>query len=119
MKVISESFINATTETRYGDSGWYRPFTDDVGRLYRSLQSEYGRCTGHGYIDTTSGETVPVGWVFVKRVEYDDAGRYGFRGERTYLREVWVSVGERDDESGDRGVYRYDVKRRKGTLPDA
>lgn len=36
------------------------------------------------------------------------------RGERTYLREVWVSVGERD-EAGE--VWRYDVKAHKGTMP--
>lgn len=115
MLVINESFIDVTTETRLGDSGWYEPFTDDVGRLYRSLQSEYGRCTGHVYIDTGDGETVPVGWVFVGRVEYDGAGDCGFLCDRTYLREVWVSVGERDDESEDRGVYPYDVKRHEST----
>lgn len=115
MLVISESYVNATTETRYGDSGWQEPYTDDIGQLYASCVREFGRCTGHVYVDTDTG-TVPVGWVFVKRVEYDDVGRYGFRGERTYLREVWVSVGERDEIDG--CVYRYDVKRHKGTLPD-
>ena len=114
MLVASESFINAITETCYGDSGWQETWTDDIGRLYRDLQSEYGRCTGHVYVDTTDGESVPVGWVFVKRVEYDDANRYGFRGDRTYLREVWVSFGERDEDGK---VCWYDVKRRRGTLP--
>lgn len=115
--VISESFINATTETRYGNADWYEPFTDNIGRLYKDLQREYGRYTGHVYVDTSTRDSVPVGWVFVKRVEYEDAGRYGSRGDKTYLREVWVSVGERSDEEADDGVYRYDVKRRKGTLP--
>jgi hypothetical protein len=115
MLVLSESYVNANRETRYGDSGWQEPWTDDIGRLYRALVREFGRCSGHVYVDTTDGETIPVGWVFVKRVEYDDAGRYGFRGDRTYLREVWVSVGEQDEE-GD--VWRYDVKRRKGTMPN-
>jgi hypothetical protein len=115
--VISESYINATTECRFGDSGWQEPYTDDIGRLYKDLQSEYGRCTGHVYVDTTEGDPVPVGWVFIKRMEYEDF-RSGLRSsygrEKTYLREVWVSVGERDD-AGE--VWRYDVKRHKGTMP--
>lgn len=114
MLVISESFINETKGYRFGDSGWFEPYTDDIGALFRDLRSEYGTCVGHVYVDTDKGETVPVGWVFRKRMEYED-WRPGSRGDRTYLREVWVSVGERSEEDG--GVYRYDVKRRKGTLP--
>lgn len=116
MLVLSETYVNATNGTNYGGSGWQEPWTDDIGALYAGCVREFGRCTGHVYVDTTAGEVVPVGWVFVKRVEYDDAGRYGFRGDRTYLREVWVSVGEQDEDGK---VYRYDVKRRKGTLPGA
>lgn len=116
MLVVSEAYINATTETRFGESDWQEPYTDDVGQLYRSMVDEYGRCTGHVYVSTTEGDNVAVGWVFVKRMKYEDyrSGLRHVRGERTYLREVWVSLGERDKNGR---VWRYDVKRRRGSVP--
>ena len=83
---IRESFVNATKGYRYGDDGWYKPFTDNLGELYRSLQREYGRCIGRVYIDMRAdgkAGPVPVGWVFVQRRSYDDS-------PETYLRETWV-----------------------------
>lgn len=84
---IKETFINQDKNYIYGDSGWYEPYTDNPGALYRSLQSEYGRCTGRVYIDLPNGKAKPVGWVFVKRMEYE-----GSRNRETYIREAWVSL---------------------------
>jgi hypothetical protein len=95
---IQESFVNVTEGHRYGDSHWYEPYTADKGALYRALRREYGRCVSRVYIDTDAGAKA-IGWVFVKRVEYDDAHRISDPSKRTYLREVWVSL--RDVDSND------------------
>lgn len=112
--VLNETYINLDKGYSFGESGWQEPWTADLGRLYRDMIKEYGRCSGHVFFDTTGGEVVPVGWVFVKRMEYEDAHCIRDRAERTYLREVWVTIGEQDEEGK---VWCYDVKRRKGTMP--
>jgi hypothetical protein len=109
MLQVREDYVDATRGCRYGDSGaWQEAFTDDRGQLYRALMREYGRCTSKVYVDDPApvngddakGYTLrprAVGWVFVKRVEYDDAHRLPPGRERTYLREVWVTVREVPD----------------------
>lgn len=94
-----EEYVNATNEYRYGDSGVPQEcYTNDTGRLYRSLAREFGRCTGKVYVDTESRGTIAVGWVFVKRCEYEGQRRRGT--PETYLREVWVTLYERLDDDG-------------------
>jgi len=68
------------------------------GALYRAHERAHGRCTGRVYVDRkhavmsdpTSGafafEAMPVGWVFVKRLPFDDTPR------RSYLHETWITV---------------------------
>lgn len=100
MLYISETFINQTEGYRFGESGVYETYfeDDEIGKLFRSLQQEYGRCTSKVYIDTDEG-TKQIGWVFEKRMEYEDSRpRYDDYGRRqkpdTYIREVWVTVHE-------------------------
>lgn len=81
---VRETYINATDHVGYGDSEWYETFTRDIGKLYRSLRKEYGGQVVTMYRDT-DGPPVKVGWVFTKRVRYEDT-------PETYLREVWVEV---------------------------
>lgn len=73
-----------------GESGKYEPYTDDTGRLFRSFQKEYGRCTGKVYIDTDKG-TKSIGWVFQKRQQYDDCNG-------SYLMETWVTLYDKPDD---------------------
>lgn len=79
---IRESFVNLDRNVMFGESDWYMPFTDNVGKLFRSLQREYGRCASRMYNDPGAR---PCGWVFIKRDVYEDTGK-------TYLRETWVHV---------------------------
>lgn len=73
------------------------PF-ESVGELYRFCVGEFGRCTGKIHVDAKStGKTEDVGWVFVKRVKYDDCND-------TYLREVWVTVYEDCDITDPRAL---------------
>lgn len=84
------SYVNATTERLYSEDDEYQEaFTDDRGRLFRSCQSEFGRCTSKIRADGRGDEA--LGWVFVKRAEYSD-NRRGRAG--TYLQETWVHVRE-------------------------
>jgi hypothetical protein len=82
--LIEETMVNATKGWRFGASGLYEPFTDDLSVLYRALRSEHGRCIGKVYIDTAEG-TKAIGWVFQKRARYDDCNE-------TYLQETWVTL---------------------------
>lgn len=58
--------------------------TLDMGRMFRSLQREYGACTGRVYVDR-GDEAVPIGWHFTKKMRYEDTGE-------PYMRGVWVSL---------------------------
>ena len=91
---IQESFvcIEADGEKSLGESDWYEPFTDELGILFASLRREYGGCTSNVYQDTPDGDPDPIGWVFEKKVEYEDADRAGLQGrDRFYTRQVWVT----------------------------
>jgi len=81
-----EEYVQCEGDTRYslGDSGVYETWTDDTGKLYRSLQHEYGRCIGKMYIDRKDS-AIAIGWVFLKRMQYSDC-------KETYLQETWVSL---------------------------
>lgn len=105
--LIQETFENADREVIFGESGIYEPYTDDVSRLYRSLRSEYGRCTGHVYVDLRDGGVAAVGWAFLKRMQYEDS-------KDTYLRKVWVTLYRKTgdvDESGKEVIERVRLKR--------
>jgi len=53
--------------------------TSDV---YKAAMREYGRCSSKVYIDN-NGKTKSIGWVFQKRVKYEDC-------KETYLQETWI-----------------------------
>lgn len=96
---IQESFVNATEGYTFGDNPGYETYTDNVGRLFRDMQREYGRCTSKVYRDTENG-VQQIGWVFQKRLRYEDArrdwnGRYSEKDY--YIREVWVTVHDAPD----------------------
>ena len=97
--LIEETFIDATDydatdqKSVFGKSEPHEPYTDHPGDLFRDLQREYGRCTGHVYQDTISRGTIAIGWVFLGRQRYDGSNK-------TYLREVWVTLFD-ECEHGD------------------
>ena len=96
--LVSVSYVNATEGHRIGDEPPHEPFTTDLGKLYRYAVREWGRCTGRVYIDGPNGDPIPVGWIFVKRVEYEDAHRISDPAKRSYLQEVWITLYAREDE---------------------
>lgn len=102
--LIREVFVNETKGYQFGESDWYEPFTDDVGRLFLDLQREYGRCRSKVYRDLPTGGAQAIGWVFEKRMEYDD---YRGHGERYYVRSVWVTVADRVENFPARAKVEY------------
>jgi hypothetical protein len=85
---IQEAYVNATEGYLYSETDVYETAHDDTGALFRALVGEYGRCIGKVHREYTDGRPekhVTCGWVFVKRVEYEDT-------TDTYLRETWVTV---------------------------
>ena len=80
-----------------GESGWYETFAETPGELFRANMREYGRCTGKVYVDDAEGKAHPVGWVFQKRIEYQDAHRLS-AGEKTYLQDTWVTYRKGEPE---------------------
>lgn len=85
-----ESFVNVTKGYRFGDGDWFETFADSTGALYRSCNGEYGRCVSKMYRDRDGKLPIVCGWVFQKRMRYEDAR--GNRPEDHYIREVWVEV---------------------------
>lgn len=82
---VQETYIDKNRNAEYGDTGVYETAYESLGELYRSCQEAWGRCTGRVYVDTPGGPAKPVGWVFVRRTEYEDT-------KKTYLQETWVTV---------------------------
>lgn len=94
MKLMtSESYVNQTKGYRFGDSGSepIEQYAETVGELFRDLQQEFGRCVGKMYRDQPDGGVIQVGWVFEKRMTYEDARR-PYSEDDFYTREVWVEV---------------------------
>ena len=85
---ISETYISVTENVIYGEVEPYETFTDNIGRLFRKLQRDHGRCRGSIRIDTKDGVSKRVGWVFQKRMKYTDVNE-------TYLAETWVTLHEK------------------------
>src|SRR5690349_1061643 len=93
--LVREEYTNASKHCRFGDSGEpSEVWTDDIGRLFRDLRSEYGKASKF-YVDGKGGKVQHVGWTFQKRMRYEDARQN--RPEDYYIREVWVTLYESCD----------------------
>ena len=82
--LLQETYVDGDRNAVIGESEPYEPFTEDVGELFRHGLREYGRCTGHVYIDAPD-KPRKVGWVFERREKYEDC-------DKMYLRVVWVTL---------------------------
>lgn len=84
---VTEKYVDRNKGHVYSVVDWYETRYDDSQRrdLFRSCAREFGRARAM-WVDKPGGGRHQVGWVFEKRVKYDDAPK------TTYLREVWVEV---------------------------
>ena len=85
--LIRETWVNQSKGYQCGDSGLYEPFTDVICKLYLALQKEHGRCVSSMYIDNPDGSSKRIGWVFEKKMKYEDCKEY-------YIQETWVELHE-------------------------
>lgn len=83
---ITEKYVDKDKNQLYSVVDWYETKFDDGQRrdLFKSCSKGFGRARAM-WVDKPGGGRHQVGWVFEKRVQYEDS-----RG--TYLREVWVEV---------------------------
>lgn len=86
---IDETWIDATQHAMIDHIPAYETFTNDKGKLYKSLARTYGRCAGKVYAERRDGSTDSIGWVFQKNSKYEDTGE-------TYIAETWITVFKRE-----------------------
>jgi len=103
--LIQETWENGTENYILGDSGLYEPFTEDIGRLFGSLQKECGRCIGKVYIDLFNKkkeltDTKAVGWIFERISHYEDTGE-------KYLHKTWVTLHNDKPTVKTKNHYHY------------
>lgn len=83
---IKEDYVNRDKGHIYDVVDWYETrFDVDQRRdLFESCSKEFGRARAM-WVDKPGGGRHQVGWVFEKRVRYEDSSD-------TYLRETWIEV---------------------------
>lgn len=106
---VKETFVNDTRGYQFGDSGWVE-VGDDLTRadIYRRSLAEYGRCTSKVYSERKGGPDIPVGWVFEKRMRYEDARGNG--PDSYYVQHVWVTVADRVETDREKVIYCEDAE---------
>ena len=78
---VQEEYVNATKGYRIGDSTPQESRFETPSEVYKFSLKEFGRCMGKVYI----GEGKHIGWIFQKRVKYEDCNEY-------YLQETWITI---------------------------
>ena len=104
---VSEDIIAIEGEDkryRLNDGEPYESGSETPGEIYRLCVREYGKCVSKCYVDNVVNPDKPqhIGWVFQKRVKFDDCNR-------TYIQEVWVTLHEKPPTR--RTEYHYNVIR--------
>lgn len=105
---MKETYVNKTEGNQVYTTEIYETIHKEVGSLFASCKKDFGRVISKMYI----GEREQTGWVFEKKVPYEDS-------KETYIQEVWVEVYTRL-YSGDSMYGRYDFgKKKKETVYEA
>lgn len=79
-----ECTVDRTANCRGDWSGWQETAYTTPGELFRFLRGEYGGKVGRMYRELEGGD-IQVGWVFTRRMKYDDS-------PEMFLAEIWVEV---------------------------
>lgn len=97
---VKITLVNETKNAQFGywppDNPEFGPY-EDVSTLYKDMKNEWGGRVTKMFRDTRTGP-VQVGWVFSKRMRYEDARTN--RPDDFYTRQAWVEVIA-DDQSTD------------------
>jgi len=101
MIFVKEEYLNATEGYWCGDSGVQESrFEDDeVGKLFKSCQKEFGKCAGKVYVEKNGGRSAHVGWLFQKACRYTDTGQ-------KYILEVWITMHTKEPKKKTKYFYK-------------
>jgi len=94
MLQIRETYVNETKGYQFGNSGWQDTDMTEKGKIFLAMQREFGRCVSGVFVDKKDGTTEQVGWVFEKKMKYEDARSN--KPEDFYIRQVWVELRRQD-----------------------
>jgi hypothetical protein len=81
---VQEEFVNETEGYRSGESDPFESRFESAGEAFKYYRKEFGRPVSKIYVDTPEGSRA-IGWVFVKRVKYDDC-------KDTFLQAAWITL---------------------------
>jgi len=94
--LVKVTLVNATKKAQFGfwppDNPEFGPY-EDLKALYKDMKGEWGGKVSKMFRDVKKGdkwEVVQVGWVFTKKMRYEDARGNG--PDDYYSREAWVEV---------------------------
>ena len=96
--LISETWVDATGGYIIGDSGVYETMFGNIGELFKSLKKKYGKCISKMFIGDNENAK-HIGWVFSKKVKYEDCNKY-------FTQETWVSLHEKKPETIINNFYK-------------
>jgi len=86
---ISVEHVNEDRHYRFGDSEPFECDAETPGEVYKAMMSQYGRCISKMFVDSVDGKkSKHIGWVFEKRMKYDDSND-------TFKCHTWVSLHEK------------------------
>lgn len=87
--LVQETTLNVTGGWIVGESDLQEALTDDVGKLFRLCQNEYGRCVSSVYIDGPDGKAKRIGWTFQKQARFEDTGE-------PFILETWITLHDEE-----------------------
>jgi len=88
--VFQETLVNETEGYIMFESDEQEAWTGNLGKLFKTLQKEFGKCTSKMYVDK-NGTAIQSGWVFQKKCKYTDCSEH-------YLQTAWISIFSQKSE---------------------
>lgn len=67
--------VNSSNNYALDNPQFHESKYSDLGKLYRALVKEYGKCTGKLFNVGDNNKTQQIGWAFEKREYFDDTRR--------------------------------------------
>src|SRR5690242_15690009 len=83
--IVQISQTNETKRYRYADDAASESAHELKGELFSACLKEYGRCISKMYVDVSDGGRIHIGWVFEKKMKYDDS-------HETFICHTWIAV---------------------------
>jgi hypothetical protein len=95
---VEQDTVNATEGYTCGKTDPEETEFETKGEVFKWCLKRFGKCVSRVYIDRESGRPRKIGWVFQKRVKYDDCNQM-------FLQETWITLHKAPSEH--KTVYHY------------